>query len=373
MSETDQLFGILRGNVFRADPNQIPQESIPIGGGNVQPTGWYGDHGFSSSLAQKNLLLDATLETIPSTAVTVGTAETACGPLWAAHYVLVSGSAPTVQVYLGASRVSVNNTFNSAMLEVYGGLPAASAGKIEVYVYPNDEASLQQMDTNRLTYLVAGMRLTRLSGQDFTSAHGTVDVYLELQENAAGWVTRATSPKQDGLLIGGPTNLIETFTTAFAVAATNQNAWRPRIKIVVDKTSATDKYTVFDFGEPVLAYSYTLDAPPYIPAVGTWFPLTQSIQAQSILAATQTIQARRMVVSLSPDAAYTMTSAPTIPDGQDGQVVTLFNQSANNLTLQDQGTLASSNLRLTAATVTLTPRDSIQLIYHATVGDWVQI
>ena len=45
MTEADKLFDILRGNVFRSDPNQIPQESIPAGGGNAQPLGWYDQYG----------------------------------------------------------------------------------------------------------------------------------------------------------------------------------------------------------------------------------------------------------------------------------------------------------------------------------------
>lgn len=71
--------------------------------------------------------------------------------------------------------------------------------------------------------------------------------------------------------------------------------------------------------------------------------------------------------------ALTLTSAPTLPDGQDGQVVVIFNGSANNVVIQDQGTLASSNLRLGAATRTLGTRDSIMLMYSSTVGDWIEL
>jgi Major tropism determinant N-terminal domain len=71
--------------------------------------------------------------------------------------------------------------------------------------------------------------------------------------------------------------------------------------------------------------------------------------------------------------SLTLTSAPTIADGQDGQILILFNSSAQNVVLQDQGTLANSNLRLSATTITLSQRDSIELIFSSTVGDWVQI
>ena len=71
--------------------------------------------------------------------------------------------------------------------------------------------------------------------------------------------------------------------------------------------------------------------------------------------------------------ALTLTSAPTIPDGQNGQVIELLNISANNIVVQDQGTLAGSNLRLSANTITLGTRDSLILRYSSDIGDWVQI
>lgn len=95
-------------------------------------------------------------------------------------------------------------------------------------------------------------------------------------------------------------------------------------------------------------------------------------------AATQTLVAGTAIVAadavtpIQAASPITSTAAPTIADGQDGQRVTLVNVGANAITLQDQGTLASSNLRLTAATVAIGPRDSIELVYSAAVGDWVQ-
>ena len=71
--------------------------------------------------------------------------------------------------------------------------------------------------------------------------------------------------------------------------------------------------------------------------------------------------------------SLTLTSAPTIADGQDGQRVLLFNSSANNVVIQDQGTLANSNLRLSATAITLATRDSIELVFSSTVGDWIQV
>jgi hypothetical protein len=98
--------------------------------------------------------------------------------------------------------------------------------------------------------------------------------------------------------------------------------------------------------------------------------------AQIIDAVGDTILANAEVVQVNNNTggSITLTSAPTIANGQDGQEVEIISvSSAQNIVLQDQGTLASSNLRLTATTVTLGPRDSIKLRYNATIGDWVQI
>lgn len=71
--------------------------------------------------------------------------------------------------------------------------------------------------------------------------------------------------------------------------------------------------------------------------------------------------------------ALTLTSTPTIADGQDGQILHIFNGGAQSVTIQDQGTLANSNLRLSAGTITLATRDNITLQFSTTIGDWIQI
>lgn len=96
--------------------------------------------------------------------------------------------------------------------------------------------------------------------------------------------------------------------------------------------------------------------------------------AQNITAVGNTILANAQVVQLTANASYTLTSAPTIANGSDGQIVTIVNvDSTDVITIQDQGTLGSSNLRLSATTIALGPNDSITLMYSSTVGDWIQI
>lgn len=70
--------------------------------------------------------------------------------------------------------------------------------------------------------------------------------------------------------------------------------------------------------------------------------------------------------------SITLTSTPTIANGYNGQTITIINFGTQNVVLQDQGTLASSNLRLTATTITLGPRHSVELTYFADYADWFQ-
>lgn len=87
-----------------------------------------------------------------------------------------------------------------------------------------------------------------------------------------------------------------------------------------------------------------------------------------------TILSTSTVVLLTADGDYTLTSTPTVSNGSNGQFLLLINvDAANIITLQDDGTLAGSNLRLSANTIALAPRDSILLIFSSSIGDWIQI
>ena len=72
-------------------------------------------------------------------------------------------------------------------------------------------------------------------------------------------------------------------------------------------------------------------------------------------------------------APVTITAAPTVADGSDGQIIRLINEGANAVTIQDQGTLANSNLRLSTATFAIGPRDNITLVYDNSIGDWIEV
>lgn len=96
---------------------------------------------------------------------------------------------------------------------------------------------------------------------------------------------------------------------------------------------------------------------------------------KSIGAAATTITPSANRILLTADNNYTLSSTPTISDGfWNGQTIEIMNiDTVDTITLQDQGTLPSSNLRLGAATRALAPRDNITLRYDTTIADWVEI
>ncbi len=100
---------------------------------------------------------------------------------------------------------------------------------------------------------------------------------------------------------------------------------------------------------------------------------TATPSTQQSIAVSAPIVANAEVVQISTTTAANMTATPTIADGADGQILVVLNTGANTFTLQDQGTLGGSNLRLVTAGVALGTRDSVQLMYSAATGDWVQI
>lgn len=110
-----------------------------------------------------------------------------------------------------------------------------------------------------------------------------------------------------------------------------------------------------------------------------YIPTTEPTVSNNITAAGNSIVANRRTVLITntTGGSITLTSTPTIADGSNGEVIRVVNVGTQNVVIQDQGTLANSNLRLTGNSITLGPRDSIELTFFATIGgvtlgDWVQ-
>lgn len=98
---------------------------------------------------------------------------------------------------------------------------------------------------------------------------------------------------------------------------------------------------------------------------------TPSLATISSASSTITPNAKVKRLNNTSGGAVTLTATPIIADGQNGQILILFNSSANSITLT-HGT--SNNLRLDGGTnKTLAQRASIVLMFSTDVGDWIQI
>ncbi|KKM08170.1 hypothetical protein LCGC14_1726570 [marine sediment metagenome] len=91
--------------------------------------------------------------------------------------------------------------------------------------------------------------------------------------------------------------------------------------------------------------------------------------------ATTPIDGRYDEVILHTDANRTMTATPTIKPGTHGQKLRLSYQdisSSNSVVIQDNATLANSDLFLIATTLTLSNYDSVELTFDKDRGGWIQ-
>ena len=94
---------------------------------------------------------------------------------------------------------------------------------------------------------------------------------------------------------------------------------------------------------------------------------------QAITGAGDTLLANSVVIVLNPDGDYTMTSAPTIANGSTGQILYMIcaNGEVNTVTVQDQNTLANSNLHLGAASRAISGKDVLTLLFDGTTWNEV--
>lgn len=99
--------------------------------------------------------------------------------------------------------------------------------------------------------------------------------------------------------------------------------------------------------------------------------------AVSITAVSSQISANRAFVNLqSAGGTYTLTSTPTIPDptdagGIDGYTLMISKNDSGTVTLQDEGTLAGSNVELGASTRAIGRGDILELAFFD--GAWREV
>jgi hypothetical protein len=124
-------------------------------------------------------------------------------------------------------------------------------------------------------------------------------------------------------------------------------------------------------GNPVLEVNCTYVDCSADDAIVTGHRFYPKTSAQTIDAVGDTIAANGPAVSIDSNANYTLTSTPTIADGTNGQTLKVCNvDTAFTVTLQDEGTLASSNLQLSSTTVGIAPLQCLDLYFDGTY--WAQ-
>lgn len=100
---------------------------------------------------------------------------------------------------------------------------------------------------------------------------------------------------------------------------------------------------------------------------------SHQILTSSLNSSTNTLLSDAEFIQLEVAEATTVNSAPTIAAGVNGQLLTLVNVGDFGITIQDNATLIGSTLHLSAATLTLAPRQNVKLIYLSSEGGWVQL
>lgn len=98
---------------------------------------------------------------------------------------------------------------------------------------------------------------------------------------------------------------------------------------------------------------------------------TPSVQTLSAAGNTITANAKVKRLDNTSGGALTLTSTPTIADGVDGQILILFNGSANNVVLQ-HGTTFNLDL-IGDVNKTLAQGQGITLMWSSTTSNWIQL
>lgn len=95
---------------------------------------------------------------------------------------------------------------------------------------------------------------------------------------------------------------------------------------------------------------------------------------QTIDSTADTILANARIVQIDTDGSnYILASTPTIADGTNGQIITIFNVDATReVTLQTEGSLAGSNLYLGSDFALPAAGGSITLVFLTSIGGWVR-
>jgi hypothetical protein len=99
-----------------------------------------------------------------------------------------------------------------------------------------------------------------------------------------------------------------------------------------------------------------------------------SASIQTLAAGSPVVASATKVIVAGSGGPVTTTAAPTIADGTDGQMLYVVGTNdTNTLELQDEGTLASSNLALGSTSRVLGLGDVLVLMYDTTAASWIEV
>jgi hypothetical protein len=99
-----------------------------------------------------------------------------------------------------------------------------------------------------------------------------------------------------------------------------------------------------------------------------------SASIQTLAAGSPVAASATKVIVAGSGGAVTTTAAPSIADGTDGQMLYVVGTNdTNTLELQDEGTLASSNLALGSTSRVLGLGDVLVLMYDTTTASWIEV
>lgn len=181
---------------------------------------------------------------------------------------------------------------------------------------------------------------------------------------------------QNGAILGGEKNLISNAGDFGAIIGTsNQVAAFMSIAIggaITNSASQTVDIGHNDFSKTSFGISSNnFRTNTVFSGVVSYRP---NATAQSLAAGTAITHFQAKVRVVGSGGAVTITAAPTVTDGQDGDwLLILGTDDTNTVTVQDQDTLASSNLHLGAATRLLGNRDTLLLSFDATDSTWHEV
>jgi hypothetical protein len=99
-----------------------------------------------------------------------------------------------------------------------------------------------------------------------------------------------------------------------------------------------------------------------------------SASIQTLAAGSPVVASATKVIVAGSGGPITTTAAPSIADGADGQMLYVVGTNdTNTLELQDEGTLASSNLALGSTSRVLGLGDVLVLMYDNTAASWIEV